>query len=295
MPDIAMGTKVFKRTRKLEQLLKSVPADFITHVYVADDGDFEERTHIYEEDWPFELTVFDLEYDAGIGKGRQKIVQELSEPFFLLVDSDHTIPSNVEVLYNQLVNLPSIGGIGGSIAEPEHGRLFQVAKNLYEIDGGLVRTAESNEIEFVEGLPFARFDFIPNAALFRRECVEDYCWDPEIVMGADHIDFYVGHMRTTEWEFGVSPTVYFGHYPGGDVEYESARQNKEKIMKYKDYFLDKWDYKFDRFENSYWYDTEINERAIVDQIKQELRNKDLKSIGVGALRSTHRLVRDDTT
>lgn len=268
MSDVALGTKVFKRSGKLRQLLKSVPEDAISQVYVADDGETSDRADIYNRSWPFRLNVFNLDYDAGIGAGRSKIVNNLEEDYLLLVDSDHTIPGNVTTLRRQLEQLPDVGGIAGSIIEPKHGRIWQSGKNLYEKNGGLIRDASGNrEIESIAGFYFIRFDFIPNAALFRKQCLEDYCWDPNIVLGSDHIDFYVGHWKTTDWDFGVSPSVHFGHYPGGDDGYESTRYNNKKIRENREYFLEKWGFDFDRTDDPYYFDTNVYDSLGIEDVK----------------------------
>ena len=78
--EVALGVKVFKRTKALERLLNSAKQLDISTVYVADDGDTSDRTDIYDRSWPFDIQLIDLEFDAGVGAGRAAIVDELEEP-----------------------------------------------------------------------------------------------------------------------------------------------------------------------------------------------------------------------
>lgn len=240
--EIAVGVKVFSRTEKLSNLLKSVGEQDIQTVYIADDGEMtDEKARIYERDYPFDLRVFDLPYDAGLGAGRAHIVDHLSEDYLLIVDSDHELLSDVSRLRDQLEQNDSIGGIGGLLYENQ--RITGHCHDLFENGDLLVRDVKQKKpVQNVAGHPFISFDFIPNVALFRRECLEEYCWDSEYVIGKEHLDFYVGHLKGTTWEFGVCPTVLFGHYPGGDTTYVENRESYRKLMKSREYFLEKWGY-----------------------------------------------------
>lgn len=239
---VAMGVKVFTRTEKLKNLLGSVdPAD-IDHVYVADDGDADQRQHLYKRDWPFELTVIDLEYDAGLGYGRERIVEEMTEDYLLIVDSDHVLPHNLDCLRRQLEALPEFGGVSGLLLE--YGRLTGMTHDLFEEGNVLVRDVKYDKrvVEAAE-LPVVPFDFLPNVCLFRRECLEDRGWDPEYVIAMEHLDFYVGHWLETDWRFGVSPSVQFLHDPRSDATYQRNRGDPSKRMRSKEYFLEKWGYR----------------------------------------------------
>jgi glycosyltransferase involved in cell wall biosynthesis len=241
--NIAVGVKVFSRPNKLSNLLNSIDHQNITTVYVADDGErSKEKSRIYDQEYPFELTVFDLPYDAGLGQGRAHIVENFSEEYLLIVDSDHRLPEDISPLYAQLRANQTIGGVSGLLCENE--RITATCHDIYVKDGLLIRDVrERKPVHIVAGHPFVQFDFIPNIALFRKGCVEDYCWDPEYVIGKEHLDFYTGHMENTDWTFGVCPAVLFEHHPGGDTKYVKNRESRKKLLKSRRYFLDKWGYR----------------------------------------------------
>jgi hypothetical protein len=241
--EIALGVKVFTRAEKLAGLLESAARGPIDRVYVADDGERTERKEqLYGREYPFELTVLDLEYDAGLGYGRDRIVEALKEPYLLIVDSDHKVPRNVEVLAEQLEQRPAFGGVSGLLLEG--GRITGTCHDLFERDDLLVRDVKGGkQVEEVAGSPLMEFEFLPNVAMFRRECLMKQSWDPNYVIGKEHLDFYVAHKRRTDWRFGVNPAVLFTHRPGGDASYDRDRSNLEKLRRSQRYFTEKWGYR----------------------------------------------------
>lgn len=251
---VAVGTKVFTRDGQLRQLLESVPS-VVDTVYVADDGEPTElKERIYSADYAFTLEVIDMEYDAGLGAGRAAIVERLSEDFLAIVDTDHRFPPNFEALLDVLRTEERLGGVAGAIVEPDRDRYYVEAQDFAENGTALIRspTLEDKNIEMVDRHPIVRFDFVPNAAVFRRECVEDYCWDPAYVIEQEHADFYVGHWRRTDWTFAICPSVVFEHYPGGNETYLRERGSLRKERNSQRYFLEKWGYERDDSESFVW-------------------------------------------
>jgi len=252
--EIAVGTKVFKRTEKLKDLLASVP-EFISTVYVADDGRTTKREHIYSDSYPFDLTLIDLDYDEGLGAGRRAIVERMTEDYLVIVDSDHVLPDNLDVLQNLLESNPDVGGVAGAVIEPEIPSFFVTGQQFVEKGDDLHRGPFLGQgdvsVEMTGGYPIVYFDLVANAAMFRRECLEDYNWDPKYVIGYEHVDFYVGHWKQTDWEFTVCPSVVFEHYPGGGSEYNANRYDNNKISSSEKYFLDKWGYEEDVIDGGF--------------------------------------------
>lgn len=241
--DVALGTKVFSRVDRLAGLLDSVTRTSIDTVYVADDGEQnEEKDRLYTADYPFDLHVLDLEYDAGLAKGRNRIVEASEADYLLIVDSDHEVPPNVNTLVDQLEARPDLGAVSGLLYE--NGKMCGTCHDLHENGDVIVRDVRREKrVERVAGAPLVEFEFLPNVALFRRECLTEQAWDSEYVIGREHLDFYVAHKQRTDWKFAVSPTVLFDHYPGGDTGYVENRENRHKLERSKTYFLEKWGYR----------------------------------------------------
>ena len=259
---VALGTKVFSRDDKLRDLLNSVERHPIDRVIVADDGETsDEKKSIYSSNWNFDLTVLDLEFDAGLGKGRNTIVNELEEDYLFIMDTDHILPPNVMDLINILRAREELGGVAGLIFEPSYERIYDGCRDFEESDDGdvLKFITPQKEVEFINGLSFVPWDFIPNAAVFRQEAVTDYSWDEEYVIGWEHGDFYIGHWKQTNWKFGICPDFLIRHYPGGNEYYTSNRNSNSKNQDSFEYFLNKWGYVDVEYVDTGWVDTIDNE------------------------------------
>jgi len=243
MDEIAAGAVVFQRAEKVRDLLDSInKRSPIEIVYIGDNGEITDRKReIYDREYPFELHVLDLECDSGLGYSRRKIVKQSNEPYLLIVDSDVEIPHNVRQLQTILQHRPKLGGVGGVLIETD--RIRSDCYDLFDQGPVLLKNIQSpKQVQEVSGLPLVEFDQIQNVAMFRRECLEDYCWDPEYTIGWEHTDFFLGHKKRTKWSFGVCPEVMFRHYPGGDENYRAKRKNWTRIHDSKQYFLDKWEF-----------------------------------------------------
>lgn len=293
MADIAVSVTVFKRIEKLNELLRSIDPAFVSVVYIADNGELTERKNeVYNQSLPFELEVFDLEYDVGLGASRNKIVQEFEEEYLLLMDSDMRMPKNAHILLEQLEANSEIGGVCGAIAETD--RIFTSGcLDIYE-DGDTISLdlRDKKEVQFLAGYPFIEFDMITNASLFRRECVKEYSWDPKYQIGREHADFFLGHKRRTDWIFGFCPTVHFFHNPGGSEEYLSNRWDDEKYHNAEEYLIEKWGFnEYNQIDDN-WLDCydPVSDINVSPRVINRALNKYRTEGGVSVIKSTYRFL-----
>ncbi|WP_135304743.1 glycosyltransferase family 2 protein [Haloarcula amylovorans] len=243
---VTAGVPVLKRSSALASFLESVEQTNIESVIVADNGYKDDRTEIYNREYPFDLTVLDLEFDIGIGACRYAIAEEFSNDYLLVADCDMEVPKNVSVLVDILENESELGGVSGILQE--RGRFRSGSRNLFEqpmFGGGtsLVIGIEScPAVEQISGHFVVRFDFLTNAAVIRNECIKDYSWDSNLP-DKEHLDFYLGQFHDTEWEFGVCPEVHFIHNKGcNEVYREEYRNNEDRQKKADEIFQEKWGY-----------------------------------------------------
>lgn len=281
MDQIALGVKLFSRTDRLRQLLDSVPSKKISTAHIAHDGKWNDnKRELFSTEYDFNLNIIDLEYDVGVSAGKNAIVSECTSDYLLMVDSDHKIPTNIDLLYNQMLNRPDMGGISGNIIEPHRGRLWQSGKDLLEKQNVLIRDASGQrQIDIVAGSPLIEFDFVPAAILLRMKCLEEYKWDEKYIVGSEHLDFHVGHWKKTDWKFGINSSVTFEHYPGGNKSYMSTRHGKN-VDEGRQYLLKKWGYDLIRDKQPYWFDT--GNRPLSTRLRRSIsRNLPLKLYSVG--------------
>jgi glycosyltransferase involved in cell wall biosynthesis len=268
---VAIGVKVFNRTDRLRALFESISAGEFSTVYVADDGPAtgkeQRRNQLYDGEYPFDLEVLDLEYDTGLGYGRHRIVEASDEEYLLMLDSDNRVPNNVSVLLELLKHRSDLGAVSGCLAEPTEHRITMMGADFDERDGTLLLSPylREKEVDFVEGYPLLEFDLIANVGLFRRECLDDYSWDPTSIQPFDHEDFFIAHWKQTDWSFAACPQVVIPHYPGGDDEYLDRHWNDRDEAEC--YFLNKWGYDAIKADRYSWLDGG-RPTSLVDRAKQ---------------------------
>lgn len=250
MNDVTIGIKSFFRPKKVEMCLRSLHESPWTfkEIIVADDGKIsDEKWEIYEEyEKKLPLEVLDLEFDYGLAASRNRILEKASGDYFLLLDDDMTVPTNIDHLKRILQN-SELGGVAGMLYED--GRFRAGAHDIFIKENFMGRTLvrdvrlnKRREIETELGdKTVYEYDFIPTCALFRIECLEEANWDPEYKIEMEHLDFFLNHQKNTEWSFALSEEVIFGHYPGGSIDFESNREDEEKQMNSKQHFKKKWE------------------------------------------------------
>lgn len=232
---------MFSRVKKLQKLLHSIDEKNIPKVYIADNGRItKEKQSLYDMTRTYELEIFDLEYDSGVGKCRKVLTKNTDEDILMFLDSDMVIPANYELLIDQLKANKNIGAVGGLINVK--GRIKPPGIDLKEVNNKLTLGIwGEKQVEYIKNVPFIRYDMIPQVGVFRRECIEEYTWDERYKI-RDHIDFFVGHKRNTEWVFGINLQVAFPHFKGGSPEYENHRKSEEKVSNDIKYLKEKWGY-----------------------------------------------------
>jgi glycosyltransferase involved in cell wall biosynthesis len=277
---LAIGLPVFKRTKALKRCLESIDGAAIDRAIIADNGNIDTRSSLYEDDWNFELTVLDLEYDSGIGACRSAINDELTEDYLVIADNDMIIPPARELrhLLRTLKHDSNLGAVSGVVVE--NNRIRSGCSNLHErtlLNGEtfLLQSIESEPIiEWVDPtLPIARFDKLTNAAIIQSECLDDYSWDKRLP-DREHLDLYLGHYHRTEWEFAVCPVVVFDHQKGRYQKYRTkvranSEHHEENLELASDIYAKKWGYsRVEYGARADWIDTE--EKSILERVYRNM-------------------------
>jgi len=228
---IACGVPVYSRTEALTQFLESVPP-YVETVYIAENGprpSRDERAALYDgRDWPFDLEVLRLDVDVGIGRCREAICEALTEPYLWMGDCDMVFvdAGDLRRLRGVLERNPDLGGVSGWLIEGATVRAG--ARQLVEHDGRLIKAVEEPPETRGERTPFACFDFIPHAGVFRADAYDTYSYDANI-KNTEHVDFFYSHAQRGEWEFASTPSVLIRHNRWVDEEYRQSRRGSDHI------------------------------------------------------------------
>jgi len=234
MTEIACGVPIYARTKALRQFLESVPA-YVETVYVADNGPEQDRA-LYTESWPFALDVLHLEHDVGIGACRAAIADACDEPYLWVGDCDMAFVDDrdLRTLRSVLESHPDLGGVSGWLLEDRAIRAG--ARDLETTGATAIKEATDAEMEH-DPVPFARFDFIPQAGLFRTGIYEDYSYDPK-VRSTEHFDFFYAHRQLGAWDFASTPAVLIRHDRNIDEQYRESQRGRGHVDR--DTLAEKW-------------------------------------------------------
>lgn len=282
MNDVTVGIKTFFRPQKIEMCLKSLeqsPWEF-KEIIVADDGKIsDEKQKIYKEyKDKLPLEVLDLEFDLGAAAARNKLFEESDSGFFLLLDDDMVVPSNIDHLKRILLNREDLGGVAGMLYGNGDGTLRAGAHDIFikeSLNGKTlvrdIREDKKTQVETDLGEKYIYiYDFLPTCTLFRKKCLEETKIDPNHKIGFEHLDLFMNHKMNTEWNFALSEEVIFGHYPGGEINFESHRQNENKLKDSKENFKQKWGIDRISWKDRHYYSDRGCRRKIKNVIKKSV-------------------------
>lgn len=219
--EIAVGVPIYSRAGALRQLLESVPS-YVSTVYVAENGPPQDRDRpLYREPWPFELDVLRLGHDVGIGACRAALTEAVTEPFLWMGDNDMEFCRDDDLarLREILAAHDDLGGVSGWLIEGDVVR--SGARDLRRVGDTIIKEGSDPDV-VASPLPHARFDFIPQAGLFRTSAYETYDYDPKFET-SEHADFFLGHADAGEWGFASTPVVQTHHHKQIDAEYRAGR------------------------------------------------------------------------
>lgn len=240
MEDVTIGIKTFLRPTKLSETLSAIENRSWTpaEVIIADDGEHSNtKDALYEEFRDrLPLTILDLEFDLGVGASRNRIVENCSTDYLLMLDDDMTPPENAPILREKLIET-EYGGISGVLRE--YGALRAAAADIHMEDDLVALDIRDSKTPDKNGV--VKFDYLPNCALFRTECVKEFPWDDQYIITGAHEDFYISHEVNSDWSFGVLEDVVFEHRPESNPGYLKHRDSSDKRQDSYNYLRKKWD------------------------------------------------------
>jgi len=234
LSEIAVAVPVLSRSGALGNFIDSVPAG-VSRVVVADNGPPGAHTHVYSRDWRVDIDVLDLDHDIGIGACRAALVEAVDESYLWMGDCDmaFTRADDLARLREILDSEPDLGGVSGWLVEGDTVR--SGARDLEIVGDTLVKDGTGPTVE-ADPYPHARFEFIPQAGLFRREVFETAGYDADL-RTHEHMDFFLAQHEAGEWAFASSPVVQVLHNKWVNQEYRETRKQHDVD---RDVLADKW-------------------------------------------------------
>ena len=219
-------------------------------VLVAFDGPQEywdeHRKIVFEANQYIDAEIFRFPYDCGLSACRNRLIEMISEPYFLMIDDDVGVVSNI---WDAL----SVMQINKNLAAATFGWLE--SNMFYNIDAWDINIKSEGvlskkinwpkQIINVNGFVFSfPFDFVPNQGFWSRRFFDEFHWDEHYIIEAEHEDLAL-QAKPSKWGFAVCLNVFLCHMHDRDdnVYNRNHRFSEEKMAKSWCYFFRKWNLK----------------------------------------------------
>lgn len=227
---ITFGITSFERPRLLEQLVASIRRRYPqARILVADNG--RQKANL-----PEDVRVLNLEFDCGLSRARNAMIDNLETEFLLLLEEDFlfTDETRVEPFVEILDSDEEIGMIGGAM-RGSSGRL-----GLYCLDIDIFR-----EVMYVQdstrrmrvtpyGTSYRVCDIAWNFGLFRKEFLATNRWDDRLKVG-EHAAYFHQVKQRGQWRVAATPSVVIYHIP--DQRTEHYRKHRHRAKDYLQQYL----------------------------------------------------------
>lgn len=227
-----------------------------------------------------EALVHDVADDGWAHDAHNAAPEIVDSDLYLFTDADQPLIGSIDHIVSAIRSDDGIGAISSPLIETD--RVFYMAGNFREADGGLYREAvDMPEIKVKDGHPFAVFDFASTACVYRTDFVSQVRWDDRYRMGLAQDDFYLKNWKNYDWDILVTFTPVFQHNTGGRESLQHKRTSRNEYSL--DQFLQKWDYDFwetkspwmssnyeprDDYERAAWY---LRESGPLELVKRGIR------------------------
>ncbi|MEP1088217.1 MAG: glycosyltransferase [Algoriphagus sp.] len=211
LSDLSILIKTLEREAHLVQLLSSIAHyKFAGPIIIADDSRVPYGALILRQFPQLNIQYINLPYDAGTAEGRNRMLELVQTPYFLLCDDDFVFDRRTRIpLMRRLLEEYQLDILGGVFRQ--HNRKTRKGKYLLKVNRLLNRlgwvlpssqiyeyhagiTIKPNEISLYSihyTDPVTRCDLTHNFFLAKTEQVKAFgAWNP-ILKGGEHQNFFI--------------------------------------------------------------------------------------------------------
>ncbi len=248
MQDYEILIKSFLRMKHLERLLKSIITYYpdVT-VHIADDSVPESDLQLHPKRQRMldaQLThrkyivrfikqhpnmhLHNLPFDTGMSAGRNFLLEQVSAPYFVLMEDDFAVTQKTKLdrLHQVITSDPNIIIVGGGVADygkrrKSPGEIIISNGNFRLVHYG--KNAPRKTVAGVECMPckFVSNFFMGNKYLFDKYDID---WAPELKACTEHALFFYSMPQEVDIYFTKECTI--DHFPGGSDLYRSYRTGR---------------------------------------------------------------------
>lgn len=260
--DVTFCVTCFDRPQHLARLLESIRRFYPqAKILVADNG--REAPVV-----PAGVELIRLTYDCGVSAARNELAKRVKTRYLLILEEDFvfTPETKIEKLLDVLESDRSVGVAGASLYVD--GVLSDYAVTISEFGREIeLYPASSSFKATAAGTAYRHVDMVFLFCLMRRETAVDHRWDERLVIGGEHLAYFLEMKHAGIWRTAHVPSVRAIHDMGGRSEhYTASRGRAAHYIK--------------RFKRLYGYEKVLRAPG-VDYRKREMDRPNLVVLGVG--------------
>lgn len=256
MKDITIVIKTFERKNVLEKLLKSIEKYYPTlPIIIVDDSKKNYKNFICEKFSKLNINYLVEEYDIGLSKGRNILINNVKTKYFLLCDDDFEFDerTNLFLAKKLLINndLDILGGtVYNRIALDSIYSILWILKDLrrlkkvinkeefisiyngiYKIKNKSIELNINRNFEEYFHNDVYKTDICSNFFIAKTSVIKKIGgWTPEILKVGEH-EFFFLKAKKNNLKIMYSPKFGIRHYPKKTFSYMKFRIKAENYFK----------------------------------------------------------------
>lgn len=263
--------KTFNRKKSLLRLLKSiVKMNYNYPIIIVDDSKIKSReiVELFED---LDINYICTEFDIGLSKGRNILIDNVKTKYFFLCDDDFVFDyrTNLDENLNVMINNEDIDILGGvtytrnsinslfslltTLKHPQRIIHMLQKKETIETNNGLINIDNNNVVIKFER-DYQKYidkdlydvDICINVFIAKTDSIKKMNgWQPENIKVGEHKTFFI---RAKQYGLNVKFTKKLGvlHYPKKTMQY-----NKYRL---RSYYMENEAFKYNNFSSVMVYD-----------------------------------------
>lgn len=250
--EYAICMVTFLRNEKLKECVESIrkyyPDEWV-RIYIADQNECitEEMQTYYDDLKNKGHVIVKTPYNSGLAHGRNVLVNQVKEPYLLIIDDDFqfTEKTDLTLLKTVLESKEDIGICGGKLLgqDPYLSWMYYnpILKKIFKIKTNYIPHSTCKTIQY----PYRPFDvdydysdIVLNFFLAKTEIFKDIQWDRDLIL-AEHTQFFL-KLKETKWKVTYTADMECDHNRSNNSkEYISFRSGCNRDLGVKR-FCEKW-------------------------------------------------------
>lgn len=245
---IAVSIKTFLRDNCLYRLVASIKKYIPeARIYIADDGKMtNEKKEYYKKLEEEGHKIILMPFDTGLGNGRNSIVDEIEEKYYISCDDDFefTERPDIEWCIDLLESQPKLLLVAGKAKDKRRIGIKEWGYNIEIKDKILYQHFNESGIHRHKGRDYKYADFVNNYFIAKTDIIRQIRWEDTQRIGYEHIDFAL-RVKKSGYKMAIAPSITVEHKNETYPEYEKYRKNYNTKSLFEHWDLEKAYYPFD--------------------------------------------------